>query len=222
MKQRHSPHATLTIGAGERLTLRLSAVIAFATMPLDALATIPLSERTTAPETSFGYRGALNFQLDGSDRVWVSVFTLRRYDALAALSQAQSRGTEIGFERKEDHAGVGALAYLTLQRAYGFGSLQPFARTFTLPQYSDMQLPGDAYSKARLAVTYRVPGTFDVRLGTTFLGSNNALAQSGFALGDASLQARIGIENAFGRRITDPILVTEFAPHEITFSLGRR
>ena len=230
MSRRHSPHATLTVGAGQRLTLRLSAGSAFATMPLDTLTIIPVSERETAPETSFGYRGALSFQLDGSDRAWVSVFTLRRYDALAALSQARARGAEIGFERKQDHAGLGALAFLTLQRAYGFGALQPFARVFTLPQYSEMQLPGDAYSKARLAVTYRVPGTVDVRIGTTFLGSNNALAQSGFALGDASLgvslgsllQARIGIENAFGRRITDPALATEFAPHEITFSLGRR
>ena len=30
------------------------------------------------------------------------------------------------------------------------------------------------------------------------------------------------IENAFGHRITDPTLATEYAPHEITFSLGRR
>ena len=230
MNRRHSPHATLTIGAGERLSLRLSAGSAFATLPLDTLATLAPGYRETAPETSFGYRGALNFQLDGSDRAWVSVFTLRRFNALSELSQASSRGAEIGFERSQDHAGLGALGYLTLQRAYGFGSVQPFAPIFTQPQYADGQLAGDGYSKARVAMTYRVPGTFDLRIGTTFLGSNNALAQNGFALGDASLgvslgsiaQARIGIENAFGHRITDPTLATEYAPHEITLSLGRR
>ena len=230
MNRRHSPHATLTIGAGERVTLRLSAGGAFATLPLDTLATLAPGESETAPETSFGYRGAVNVQLDGSDRAWLSVFTLRRFDALAQLSQAASRGFEIGFERSQDHAGLGALGFLSLQRAYGFGAVQPFARIFTQPQGEDVQLAGDAYSKARIAITYRTPGTFDLRIGTTFLGSNNALSQSGFALGDASLgvslgsiaQARIGIENAFGHQITDPILATEYAPREITFSLGRR
>jgi hypothetical protein len=220
LARRHSPHATLTVGAGERLTLRLSAGSAFATLPLDALALLPMNERDDAPETSFGYRGALNFKFDDSDRAWMSLFTLRRFDALAALSQARSRGAEIGFERAQDHAGLGALAYITLQRAYGFGAAQPYASLFALPAYSDMQLSGDAYSKARVAFTFRLPSTLDVRVGTTFLGANNALAQSGFALGDASLgvslgtlvQARIGIENAFGHRITDPVLAGEYAP----------
>ena len=67
-------------------------------------------------------------------------------------------------------------------------------------------------------------------VGTTFLGANNAFAGRAFALGDASLalpvgalfQARLGVENAFGRPIADPILAREFAPHEVTFSFGRR
>jgi hypothetical protein len=230
LRRRHAPHVTLTARAGQQISLRVSAGSAYATLPLDTLALLPATQRGAAPETSFGYRGTLNFQVDGSDRVWASAFTLRRFDALAALSQARSRGFELGFERGQDRAGLGALAYVSLQRAYGFGALQPFARVFTDAPVVGLQIPGDAYSKARLAVTYRAVGTFEVRVGSTFLGANNALAGSGFALGDASLgitlgslfAARAGISNLFGHRITDPILAGEYAPREVTFSIGRR
>jgi hypothetical protein len=230
LHRRHSPLATLTAHLGQRVTLRLSAGGAFATLPLDMLALLPATQRSALPETSFGYRGSVNVQLDGSDRIWASAFALRRFDALAALSQARSRGLELGYERSPKSAGLGALAYVTLQRAYGFGTLQPFSRLFTVPAYDEMQIPGDAYSKARVAVTYRLQNTLDLRVGSTFLGSNNAFATQGFALGDASLgislgsllQMRAGIENVFGHPIADPILAGEYAPHELTLSIGRR
>jgi len=230
LHRRHDPQAALTYGAAGLLTLRLSAGSAYATLPLDTLVLLPIGERDANPETSFGYRLAANVRLDGNDRLWGAVSAQRRFNTLAARSQAKSRGLEIGFERTAERAGFGALAYLDVQRAYGFGAFQPFARAFTLPSSAGEQIPGDAYSKARLAVSYRVFQGIALRLGATFLGANNAFTGRAFALGDVSLsvplgglvQARFGIENAFGHPIRDSMLAGEYAPHEITFSLGRR
>ena len=91
------------------------------------------------------------------------------------------------------------------------------------------QLAGNPFTKARLALTY-VDATTEFRLGTTLLGSNNALTDHAIALGDLSMRLalaqlgylRIGMENLFGQTIGDPELAPLYPPHEVTLTLERK
>ena len=233
LARRHDPHASLFVRASDRVTLRASAGSAYATAPVATLAVATQDERASLarPETSFGYRAAADVQLDARDHAYAAVYTLRRYDALAALAGARSSGVVLGVERRAPLGGFGGLAYVDLDRAYSFGSAQAVARDLDATTLSaGAALPGDASSKARFVATYRGRSGVAVRLGTTLLGANSAFAAHALALGDAALavplgaqlSARIGLQNAFGARIADPILAREFTPRELTLTLGRR
>ena len=233
LARRHDPHVTLLVRATDRITLRIGAGSAYATAPVATVATTFPAERylLRAPETSFGYRASADARIDANDRAFLAVYTLRRFDALAALASARSTGVALGIERLAPPSGFGGAAYLDFSRAYAFGAVQPLARNVdTTPLVAFAQLPGDASSKARLVAEYRSRTGIEVRVGTTFLGANNALASHGLPLGDAALtlplgtllNVRIGVQNAFSQVVSDPILAREFPPHEITLSLGRR
>ena len=233
LARRNDPHATLAVRATDHVTLRLSAGSAYATAPVATLAAATQSARESLrpPETSFGYRASADVRLDTNDRAFVAAYALRRYHTFAALAQARSTGIVLGLERHAPLGGFGGLASIDLARAYAFGAPQPVARDLDgLPLIAFTQLAGEASAKARISAEYRGRADIDVRLGTTFLGANNALAPRAIALGDAELAiplgtllaARLGLQNAFGARLSDPILAREFAPREVTLSLGRR
>ena len=233
LPRRHDPHATLLVRATDRVTLRASAGSAYATAPAATLATAMPDERDVLrrPETSFGYRAAADLQLDANEHAYALAYTLRRYDTFTAVAGARSSGVVLGVERRAPLGGFGGLAYVDLDRAYALGGPQPVARDLdAAPLLAESQLPGAASSKARIVAMYRGRSGVAVRLGTTLLGADNALSARALALGDAALaipigtllSARIGVQNAFGARIADPILAREFAPHEVTFTLGRR
>ena len=232
LAKRHDPHATLLVRASDRVTLRLSAASAYATAPLRAYVDAGAAERATldVPETSFGYRASADVRLDPSDRAFAALYTLRRYDAFAALAGARSYGVDVGLERRAPRGGFGGLAFLRLDRSLQFDAPQPAVRNLDATPLLASQFPGDAYSKGRVQLDYRGRTGLDLRIGTTFLGANNAFAERSIALGDVavsiplgtSFDARIGLQNAFARAIADPILAREFAPRELTFTLGHR
>jgi hypothetical protein len=160
--------------------------------------------------------------------VRLNVYNDRRFDTFGPFANAASRGVGLGFERARAR-GLGAIAYLALDRSYVYGSAQPFFRNAeSYGTFAGEQLSEEPYAKARAGLTYRTSATCESRIGTTFFGANNAYATTGVAIGDASVcfrlfgfaDVRAGEHNLFGVVVRDPVLAPLLTPHEYTLSLG--
>jgi hypothetical protein len=223
---RNDPQAAITLRATSTVTLRVAAGSAFATATSGALG---------PPETSLGYRASADAALGDRDHLRVSAFDLRR-SATFAFADAQASGFELSFERRAVPGRLGGAAYVDLARtgllgprasAPLFGSAQT-ARELATSAPVGGEPFGDPYSKARLALDYGI-NAFDLRCGTTLLGAGNALGPRALLLGDASLRVRaldlldlrIGVENAFGAAVSDPLLAPLYPPRELTVTFGR-
>ena len=224
LRPRHDPHVAVAFTPVERLTLRLAAGGAYATRSAGIAAVSRTPAAALAPETSFGYRASLDAALGSQDHAWFSAFTLRRYDAFASLADARALGVQVGIERAGTASPFGGIASLDLLRSTAFGAVQPALRALgSFPVAADGQLAAIPFSNARLALTYRAEGS-ELRLGTTLVGPNNALAAGSVALGDASLafpfahvaHVRVALQNVFGAVVTDPALRAYYAPREFT------
>ena len=212
-----------------QVTVRVSAGSSFATSPDGVLAASSGNRYASSPETSVGYRAALDADVGGGDRVHAAAYELTRFDRFASLANGRARGLELSYDRRALPGRLGASAYLNLTRTYGYGAVQPATRyAGYLPLVAGAQLDGDPYSKARVALAYVTRGS-EVRLGTTLVGPGNDLDAGSVALGDASLRftffdladLRVGLENAFGRRFANPTYAALFPPYEFTFTIGR-
>jgi hypothetical protein len=224
LSRRNDPQIALAVRPSANLTLRVAAGSAYATA-LDVLGSA--ESGTLLPETSFGYRASADASLPDGDHVRVALFTLRRFDAFASLSEARATGAEIGYERTPLAGSLGVAAAIDFTRTYAFGSQQPADRFIGLPVQGGAQLAQDPFTKARLALAYRTTAS-ELDVGSTLLGSNNAFSNRAFVLGDVSLRVplasvanvRIGVENLFGQTISDPFLAPLYPPHEFTLSVG--
>jgi hypothetical protein len=225
---RNDPAAALSFRASTSLSLRLSAGGAYATAPDTVLAGRGAASAPLAPETAFGYRLRGDLKLDAKDALWVSGYRERRFDTFSALANATNTGVGIGASRTPA-TGLGGLVYVALAGSRLTGPVQPLARIPTNIFAFD-EVGSTPYSKARAALTFGSTATCQSQIGTTFLGSNNALAGHAVALGDVSLcvplfgiaNVRVGEENVFGVAVVDPILAPLFYPHEVFFSVGVR
>jgi hypothetical protein len=225
---RNDPEATLSFRASTSLSLRLSAGGAYATAPDTLLAARDGASAPLAPETAFGYRLRGDLKLDAQDTLWLTGYRERRFDTFTMLANATNAGIGIGASRTPA-TGLGGLIYVALASDRQSGPLQPLARIppnlFAFDRVGSMP-----YDKARAAITFGSIATCQSQIGTTFLGSNNALTGHAVAIGDASLcipvfgiaNVRVGEENVFGAAVADPVLAPLFYPHEIFFSVGLR
>jgi hypothetical protein len=223
---RNDPAAALSFRASTSLSLRLSAGGAYATAPDTVLAGRAAGAAPLAPETAFGYRLRGDLKLDAKDTLFVSGYRERRFDTFATLANATNAGVGIGASRTPA-TGLGGLVYVALASNQQGGPTQPLAR---IPPnlFAFDDVGSTPYSKARAALTFGSVATCQSQIGTTFLGSNNALAGHAVALGDVSLcvpvfgiaNVRVGEENVFGVAVADPVLAPLFYPHEVFFSLG--
>jgi hypothetical protein len=223
---RNDPQVALALQAGGNVTLRFAAGSAYETAPEELAAAAGAGE-AFAPETSFGLRASAEFATHAGDHLSAAAFQVRRFDSFAQLADARSTGVEFGFERPSLPGRLGVDAGLDLTRTYATGLEQPYQRTLlATPSLAGMQLAGDPYSKARLALTYDAT-IAEVRIGATLLGANNALSDRAAALADVSLRLRVaqiaalrlGFENAFGQAVADPELAPLYPPREVTFTL---
>ena len=229
LQSRVDPEAQLTLHPAPTVTVRLAAGSGFATAPDVVLATAAASPAVADPETSFGYRASAETPLRGRDRIWAAAYELRRFDRFASLADARSLGVQAGFDAPPPPGGLGAVAFVELAKTYAYGARQPFPRYAGLePLVPLAQLPGDPYSKARLALSYHSTAGFVLQAGTTLLGAGNELADHAVALGDASLRVTfgkigavtLGLSNAFGTVVPNPFLAPLYEPRELTLTLG--
>jgi hypothetical protein len=225
---RNDPAASLSFRASTSLSLRLSAGGAYATAPDSLLATRNATSTPLAPETAFGYRLRGDLKLDAKDTLWLSGYRERRFDTFTTLANATNTGIGIGASRTPA-TGLGGLVYVALSSNRQSGPTQPLARIPPNLLAFD-QVGSTPYSKARAALTFGSVATCQSQIGTTFLGSNNALTGHAVAIGDVSLcvpvfgiaNVRVGEENVFGVAVADPVLAPLFYPHEVFFSVGLR
>jgi len=223
---RNDPSASLAFRASTSLSLRLSAGGAYATAPDTLLATRNATSTPLAPETAFGYRLRGDLKLDAKDTLWLAGYRERRFDTFTTLANATNTGIGIGASRTPA-TGLGGLVYIALASDRQTGPAQPLAR---IPPnlFAFDQVGSTPYSKARATLTFGSVATCQSQIGTTFLGSNNALTGHAVAIGDASLcvpvfgiaNVRVGEENVFGVAVSDPVLAPLFYPHEVFFSVG--
>jgi hypothetical protein len=228
LPHRTDPQAALTLRPGSTVTLRFAAGGAYETAPDELLAAAGAAGHV-APETSFGYRASADVTLPQNDRLRLAAFELRRFDTFADDAGARSSGLEFDFERQALPGRLGLDVGLGLTKTYAFGTAQPYLRTLlATPVLAGEQLPGDPYSKARLALTYDA-NVAEFSVGTTLLGANNALSNRAVALSEASLRLklasvadlRLGLENLFGQAIASPEIAPLYPPHEVTLTLER-
>jgi hypothetical protein len=225
---RNDPAASLSFRASTSLSLRLSAGGAYATAPDSLLATRNATSTPLAPETAFGYRLRGDLKLDAKDTLWLSGYRERRFDTFTTLANATNTGIGIGASRTPA-TGLGGLVYVALSSNRQSGPTQPLARIPPNLLAFD-QVGSTPYSKARAALTFGSVATCQSQIGTTFLGSNNALTGHAVAIGDVTLcvpvfgiaNVRVGEENVFGVAVADPVLAPLFYPHEVFFSVGLR
>jgi hypothetical protein len=223
---RNDPGASLSFRASTSLVLRLSAGGAYATAPDTLLATRNATSTPLAPETAFGYRLRSDLKLDAKDTLWFSGYRERRFDTFTTLANATNAGVGVGASRTPA-TGLGGLVYIALASNRQIGPTQPLAR---IPPnlFAFDGVGSTPYGKARAALTLGSAATCQSQIGTTFLGSNNALTGHAVALGDVSLggplfviaNVRVGEENVFGVAVADPVLAPLFYPHEVFFSVG--
>lgn len=228
---RTDPQLGLSYRASQTLTLSAAAGSAYATAPDAILGALPSSVHALAPETSFGWRLAADRQLASGDRMTLSGFDLLRYDVFSNLAGARSEGLELAYAHEAAPGSIGIAGFVDLARSIAFGAVQPWYRSVGQPRLFDgAQLPGDPFSKARLALTYRSRGGVRAGLGATLLGANNAFANgTATTLGDAFFEApvlqlfdvRLAASNLFGYAVA-PALAPLYAPHEVSFSFVRR
>jgi hypothetical protein len=223
---RDDPAASLSFRASTLLSLRLSAGGAYATAPDTLLTTRNATSTPLAPETGFGYRLRGDLKLDAKDTLWLSGYRERRFDTFTTLANATNTGIGIGASRAPA-TGLGGLVYVALANDRQSGPAQPLARI--PPTLLALDRVGSTpYGKARAALTFGSVATCQSQIGTTFLGSNNALTGHAVAIGDVSLcvpvlgiaNVRVGEENVFGMAVSDPVLAPLFYPHEVFFSVG--
>jgi hypothetical protein len=223
---RNDPAASLSFRASTSLSLRLSAGGAYATAPDTLLASHDATSTPLAPETAFGYRLRGDLKLDAKDTLWLSGYRERRFDTFTTLANATNSGIGMGASRTSA-TGLGGLVYVALATDRQSGPTQPLAR---IPPnlFALDQVGSTPYSKARAALTFGSAATCQSQIGSTFLGSNNALTGHAVAIGDVSLcvpafgiaNVRVGEENVFGVAVADPVLAPLFYPHEVFFSVG--
>ncbi|MBD5633510.1 MAG: hypothetical protein IAI49_03425, partial [Candidatus Eremiobacteraeota bacterium] len=228
VRGRSDPTIALSFRPTGAISLRLAAGSAFATAPGAVLAPRIAGSPALLPETAFGYRLTADARVDGNDRLWLTAYNERRFDLFSSFADAANRGVGVGFERSPAR-GLGAIAYVALQRNDAYGGLQPAFRVSDAA-LSSASLSGaveDPSAKERFALTYRMSPTCDDHVGATLLGANDALSPRAVTLGDVSLcvpigfiDVRIGEQNAFGAKVTDALLAPLYQPHEFTFSLG--
>ncbi len=225
---RIDPDARLTLHPTGMMTVRLAAGSSFATAP-DAVLAAGSGPDLRAPETSFGYRASVEAPLHGRQTIWGAAYELRRFDRFESLADARSLGAQAGYEAPAAPGGFGASAFVELAKTYAYGPAQPLARYANVdPLVPLAELEGDPYSKARAALTYRSKLGFSLEAGSTLLGAGNALANHAVVLGDASLRVSfgkigtvaLGVSNAFGTGVTNPLLAPLYAPRELTLTIG--
>lgn len=211
---RSDPRADLAFRASDRWTLHIAAGSAFATESASLFSTAALADTARAPESSFGLRARADGSFGGGFGMWVAAFQTRRFDRFGGAPNGRTEGLEAGFDRPAHATGLGADAYLDLERG---NALAPGTVAFdAIPAL-----------KAHAAVRYRLHGV-GLDLGTTLLGADNAFSTHAITLGDAALfvpvrhvaVVRLGIENAFGARAAAAPLLPLFAPREFTLTIG--
>ena len=230
LPQRTDPQAGFSYRVGDRLMLSASAGSAYATAPDSVLAALPADVHALVPETTFGWRVSAERELAAGDHLSLSAFDIARYDIFANLADARTQGLQLGFNHDP---GVGRLAiagFVGLASSDAFGPVQPQYRFAGTTQLIDgTQLPGDPYSKARLALSYRSRSGTELRFGATLLGAGNAFGTgAAVALADASVQVplfqafdvRLAASNFFGYPVAQP-LAPLYSPHELSLSLVR-
>jgi len=213
--ERGDPRFAFSYRASDRVTLRLAAGSAFATVPANAFATAALADAASAPETSFETRLQVDANLGNGVAAWASAFETRRFNRPAGLPDARTAGIEIGVARPAHVEGFGVNAYLDVQHG-----LAPVPGAFAYDN--------DPASKAHVALAYRLRG-FALDFGTTLEGANNAFSPHAIVLGDVGLRVpvlrfgdvRLGIENLFGATSPYPTVGPLFYPREFTLTVGR-
>ncbi len=225
LQQRNDPHLGIAIHPTDRVTLRGSVGSSYAVAPGDLVLALPDSGAPLRPETAFGYRASIDDDVDGLDRIDASLFDLRRFDRFATYSAARTFGVDVGFAHHPLTGGLGGDADLTLQRANAFGTVQPVARVLdVLDGGSFAQLAGDPYYTFHSNLSYVTKRGFSAGFVDTLIGANNDLSPQAIGFVDFAANVplanagsvRLGENNLFGTKISQPLLAPYYTPHEFT------
>ena len=231
LAKRNDPQAGYARSFGDRVTIRASLGSSYAVAPDDLVLAAPLDPAALRPETAFGYRLALDDEIDGTDRIAASIFELRRFDRFATYAAARAAGVDIGFTHHPNARGFGGDADLTLERASAYGPVQPAARIAdALDGASLAQLAGDPSYTLHTKLSYQTKNGFSLGLVDTLLGSNNGLAARAIGFVDLTAEVplgnlglvRLGENNALGTKVSQAFLAPYYRPHEFTIVYGLR